>query len=227
MILSSDGELVKICRATPEFRGELRRHYTNWATRRVAGRPIFGHPPHHEITATSNLYSVPATLLPGTQLTLDSGMFLIELILIFLELTAMRMIAFVSVLLVASQPAVGQQACPGLSGVAKSNCLNAEIARQQRANDEIARQNRIRDQRIGTANSIDGRLRQGAGAAGGALGSAAGAVYGGNLGRAAGAAVGSQAGQGAYDAGKSVGQGLSCQGTGQSGTANSTPQRCR
>lgn len=124
--------------------------------------------------------------------------------------------------------AFSQQVCPGLTGQARTNCLNAEVARQ-RANTD--RQNRT-NQRLDTAIRGTNAVNSGARAVGIAAGAAAGAVAGGSAGGPGGAVVGGVAGGAAvnygYDAtGRAIQNSSQCRGTGNSETAGSTPQRCR
>ena len=70
-----------------------------------------------------------------------------------------------------SVSASAQQLCPGLTGAARTNCLNATLARQQQETARIERNNRNLDRTKAVVCAVT--RSSAAGAVGGALGDAA------------------------------------------------------
>lgn len=121
-------------------------------------------------------------------------------------------------LLGVSLPAHAEKLCPGLSGQARTQCLKAEQARNQKDLDRINRDNRRLDLAIGATK---GAKELGGIAAGGAAGIAT-SPFGPAASIAAGAAA-----EKAYGAGTDrIANGKPCKPSGQSGNAKSTAQRC-
>lgn len=110
--------------------------------------------------------------------------------------------------------------CPGLAGKARTDCLNAEVARGQQASAAINRKNRNIDRAIGAANTA----KYAGGVAAGALGGIAGTAAGGP---AAGIVAGEAAAKAYGAATDRISKRTPCKSSsGRSGTANSSAQRC-
>ena len=80
-----------------------------------------------------------------------------------------KKLAFIAIAPVfVSSSGIAQQLCPGLTGAARTNCLNAELARQQQENTRNARKNQNIDRTIAVVCAVT--RSSAAGAVGGAIG---------------------------------------------------------